>query len=103
MGGADYPVETECPGIDVAAPVGVTAVHSGAMARRVAIDRLNSPSRGGNVKILRLIALNSPAKQSSTTYHFINLSYPSESPPPLPFLHLHSAPANLSEISDEYS
>lgn len=65
---------------------GSTGCHSGAkwccVARRVAIDRLNSPSSGGNAKTPRLIARNSPAKQSSTTYHFINLSSLCESPPP---------------------
>lgn len=85
MGGAGYPVETECPGLqlDTEAPVGVTAKWC-SVARRVAIDRLNSPSSGGNAKTPRLIARNSPAKQSSTTYHFINLSSLCESPPSIP-------------------
>lgn len=85
VGGAGYPVETECPGLqlDTEAPVGVTAKWC-SVARRVAIDRLNSPSSGGNAKTPRLIARNSPAKQSSTTYHFINLSSLCESPPSIP-------------------
>lgn len=69
---------------------GSTGCHRGAkwcsMARRVATDRLTGPSSGGNAKTPRLIARNSPTKQSSTTYHFINLSSLRESAPS-PSLH----------------
>jgi len=45
---------------------GSTECHSGAkwccVARRVAIDRFNNPSSGGNTKIPRPIARYSPAK-----------------------------------------
>ena len=93
---------------------GSAGCHRGAewcrVALRVAIQRLKNPLSGGNAKTPQLIALSTPAKQSSTTYHFINLSSLCKPPPPpppspsaLPSLHPHSAPANLPEISDEHS
>lgn len=103
MGGAGYPLETECPGLqlDTEAPLGVTAALSGAVWRAGwPSTALIVPHVEETRKPLRLIARNSPAKQSSTTYHFINLSSPCESPPTLS-PHPHSAPANLPEISDE--
>lgn len=33
MGGAGYPLETECPALDAEAPLGVTAALSGAVWR----------------------------------------------------------------------
>lgn len=103
VGGAGYPLETECPGLqlDTEAPLGVTAALSGAVWRAGwPSTALIVPHVEETRKPLRLIARNSPAKQSSTTYHFINLSSPCESPPTLS-PHPHSAPANLPEISDE--
>lgn len=50
-GVAGYSLETECVRLDAVSPLGVTAALSRVcVARRVAIDRRNSLSSGGNAK-----------------------------------------------------
>lgn len=85
---------------------GSSGCHSGAkwrcVTRLVAIDRLNDPSSGGNAKTLPHIARKKSSQTKPDHLSFHKSFFPLREPPTLS-PHPHSAPANLPEISDEYS